>query len=338
MKHDELTELFKEHYNPLLLYMLSLSKNRVVSEDIVSEAFFKALMSPDAEIGNFRTWSFRVCRNLYFNHLRKSRRLAKPQDESVADGRKAAIDEMIDDERYRALYRAVELLDDVHREAITLFYFEEQSVKQIAEITGKTQDHVKVILFRARKIEIIVGGIKMDFENAYQKFLDGTATPEEVEFVRSEIRKAKELSEIIDMGKTDVIKKADDEKVKKAAKKFSLKMAVTTVCIVLVTLVVAAGIVLGSVFGVAVGGAKRNTSVVSQEEVKQIALDYIKTELNIDEEAIGWKIERDLEMTSKLKNSYYIYEVDVNTSRGKEIELEIDGRNGKVIYVEVDRY
>ena len=67
MKHDELTELFKEHYNPLLLYMLSLSKNRVVSEDIVSEAFFKALMSPDAEIGNFRTWSFRVCRNLYFN-------------------------------------------------------------------------------------------------------------------------------------------------------------------------------------------------------------------------------------------------------------------------------
>lgn len=178
----------------------------------------------------------------------------------------------------------------------------------------------------------------MDFENAYQKFLDGTATPEEVEFVRSEIKKAKELSEIIDMGKTDVIKKADDEKVKKAAKKFSLKMAVTTVCIVLVTLVVAAGIVLGSVFGVAVGGAKRNTSVVSQEEVKQIALDYIKTELNIDEEAIGWKIERDLEMTSKLKNSYYIYEVDVNTSRGKEIELEIDGRNGKVIYVEVDRY
>ena len=175
----------------------------------------------------------------------------------------------------------------------------------------------------------------MDFENAYQKFLDGTATPEEVEFVRSEIRKAKELSEIIDMGKADVIKKADDEKVKKAAKKFSLKMAVTTV---LVTLVVAAGIVLGSVFGVAVGGAKRNTSVVSQEEVKQIALDYIKTELNIDEEAIGWKIERDLEMTSKLKNSYYIYEVDVNTSRGKEIELEIDGRNGKVIYVEVDRY
>lgn len=55
----------------------------------------------------------------------------------------------------------------------------------------------------------------MDFENAYQKFLDGTATPEEVEFVRSEIRKAKELSEIIDMGKTDVIKKPTTKKSKR---------------------------------------------------------------------------------------------------------------------------
>lgn len=87
----------------------------------------------------------------------------------------------------------------------------------------------------------------MEFEKAYQKFLDGTATPEEVEFVRTEIKKAKELSEIIDMQKKDVIKSADDSKVKKEAKRFSLKMALTTVCIVLVTLAVAAGIVLGSV-------------------------------------------------------------------------------------------
>lgn len=176
----------------------------------------------------------------------------------------------------------------------------------------------------------------MEFEKAYQKFLDGTASPEEVEFVRTEIKKAKELSEIIDMQKKDVIKSADDSKVKKAAKKFSLKMALTTVCIVLATLAVAAGIVLGSVFGVAVSSAKRNTSV-SHEQARQIAEEYIATELKIDEEAIGCKIERDLEMSAALKNSYYTYEVEINTSLGKEIELVVDGRNGKVVYVEVDR-
>lgn len=109
-------------------------------------------MSPDAEIRNFGTWSFRVCRNLYFNYLRKNKRLAEQQDESVADDRKALIDEIIDDERYRALYRCRwSCWTTSTREAITLFYFEEQSIKQISQIMNKTEDHVKVILFRARK-------------------------------------------------------------------------------------------------------------------------------------------------------------------------------------------
>ena len=38
----------------------------------------------------------------------------------------------------------------------------------------------------------------MDFEKAYKKFLDGTATDEEVQFVRTEIAKARKLTEIID--------------------------------------------------------------------------------------------------------------------------------------------
>ena len=93
---------------------------------------------------------FPCLQKFIFHYLRKNKRLAEQQDESVADDRKALIDEIIDDEKYRALYRAVELLDDVHREAITLFYFEEQSIKQISDIMNKTEDHVKLILFRAR--------------------------------------------------------------------------------------------------------------------------------------------------------------------------------------------
>lgn len=123
---------------------------------------------------------------------------------------------------------------------------------------------------------------------------------------------------------------------KRRRKGSALRWSLTTVCIVLVNLAVAAGIVLGSVFGVAVSSAKRNTSV-SHEQARQIAEEYIRTELKIDEEAIGCKIERDLEMSAALKNSYYTYEVEINTSLGKEIELVVDGRNGKVVYVEVDR-
>ena len=43
------------------------------------------------------------------------------------------------------------LLPQTQAEVITLFYFERLSVKEIAGITGKTPDNVKVILCRARE-------------------------------------------------------------------------------------------------------------------------------------------------------------------------------------------
>ena len=42
----------------------------------------------------------------------------------------------------------------------------------------------------------------MDFEKAYEKFLNGTATPEETEFVRSEMKKASEINDILTSDKS----------------------------------------------------------------------------------------------------------------------------------------
>jgi len=61
----------------------------------------------------------------------------------------------------------------------------------------------------------------MDFEKAYQKFLDGTATAEEVEFVRSEMKKASAVNDILNQVKTEgATKTADLETVKNAVKTF----------------------------------------------------------------------------------------------------------------------
>ena len=61
----------------------------------------------------------------------------------------------------------------------------------------------------------------MDFEKAYQKFLEGTATPEEMEFVRSEMKKANEINNVLatvnNEGVTDI---AEKETVKKAMRKY----------------------------------------------------------------------------------------------------------------------
>ena len=91
-----------------------------------------------------------MCRNLYYNEQRRTRRCEELPEE-LAGERDALIDEIIRREDYRALYRAIDLLPQTQAEVITLFYFERLSVKEIAGITGKTPDNVKVILCRARE-------------------------------------------------------------------------------------------------------------------------------------------------------------------------------------------
>ncbi len=150
MKKDVIEELFEKYYNDALLYLISLSRDRETAEEIIAEAFFKALKTADGHIVSFKPWLLKSCRNAYYSLCRERKKYVEP-DEKMSDGRESAIDKIIRDERYKALYRAIDLLSPPHKEVILLFYFEEQKISQIAEITGKTSENVKVTLFRARE-------------------------------------------------------------------------------------------------------------------------------------------------------------------------------------------
>ena len=149
MKHDAIEELFSRHYNDALLYMLSLTNNYPLAEEIISDAFYTALKTADCKVYNFKAWLLKVCRNLYFNSLRKSKRLQE-LDENITDTSEAVLENIIRKEEYRALYHAISLLNSSYKEVITLFYFEDLSIKEIALVLGKNEALIKVTLFRAR--------------------------------------------------------------------------------------------------------------------------------------------------------------------------------------------
>ena len=150
MKNNVIEELFSQYYNDALLYTLSLTKNYPFAEEIVADAFYTALKTADDTIYNFKAWLLKVCRNLYLNSLRKNNRL-KELDENIVDQSESALDKIIRKEEYKALYHAISLLNPSHKEVITLFYFEDLSVKDIALVIGKSEAVVKVTLFRGRE-------------------------------------------------------------------------------------------------------------------------------------------------------------------------------------------
>ena len=151
MKTDIIDQLFSQFYNEALLYTISLCKNRTIAEDIVSNAFYKALTLADDSIRDFKPWLLTVCRNEFISICRKNSRFTGEEiPEDLADDREEVIEGIIRREEYRSLYRAIGLLPDTQKEVITLFYFSGLPIKSISEITGKSETNIKVLLCRAR--------------------------------------------------------------------------------------------------------------------------------------------------------------------------------------------
>ena len=148
MKSTAWENLFRKYYNEALLYVFSFCLNRALAEDLVQEAYMRAIRSIDEEKDGFKFWLFKVCRNLYFDTLRKNKKVEAitsdmPSNESL-------VDDVIQKDEYRALYKAISLLKDDFREIVRLYYFDSMSVKEIASIVDESVDNVKIKLYRAR--------------------------------------------------------------------------------------------------------------------------------------------------------------------------------------------
>ena len=152
MKADNIDLLFSQYYNEALLFTISLCRNRTVAEDIVSDAFFKALTLSDESIRDFKPWLLTVCRNEFISICRKNSRFTGEEiPEDLADDREEVIESIIRKEEYRSMYRAIELLPDTRRETVWLCCFSGLPIKTIAAGTGRSETKTKVVLRRARE-------------------------------------------------------------------------------------------------------------------------------------------------------------------------------------------
>lgn len=165
----------------------------------------------------------------------------------------------------------------------------------------------------------------MDFKSAYKKFLEGTATPEETEFVRNELAKARAVNDIDAAIKDNVVfSEKNSEEVKNVVKKTKKKSVLKTICISVASLVVITGAVLGTVFGIAVTSANK-TMKYNLDKACDIAVTKVKQEFDLSEAKVT-KREKDFRMVVDLTKSYYIYDIEVNDLKGTNYDVEISSK------------
>lgn len=137
--------------------VVRLVGNEAEAEDLVQETFVQAYthLSDYREEADFGSWLYRIAYNAALVHLRRRRTEALPIDEQLAD---SITDEEADrtlneatETRIAQLEEALTHLAPDDRTAITLFYLEERSTREIAYVLGTTVTNVTTRLYRVRK-------------------------------------------------------------------------------------------------------------------------------------------------------------------------------------------
>lgn len=122
--------------------------NKGDADDLAQEALVKAYLSSAGyqDQGRFRSWLYKIAYNTFLNHC-ASLRSTESIDEARTFISNAGADSGFE---HQDLYLALRTLPPKERSAITLFYLNGYSIKEIAAITDTSEDAVKKQLSRGR--------------------------------------------------------------------------------------------------------------------------------------------------------------------------------------------
>lgn len=179
----------------------------------------------------------------------------------------------------------------------------------------------------------------MNFEEAYQKLREGTASDEEAAFVARELENVRRISAILDdPALSDPgFERAETETVRKARRKFNRKTMVRTLLIVLCSLLTTAAIVCAILFipsNVSASGRLALTREDAAEAARACLIDKIG-----EEEAEPYYVDyvhRHLRYTGSIFEAVYVYKVEFEDPHGNEYEIAVNGRSGYAAITDID--
>lgn len=152
------TILVDRHKRAVYTFILKMVKVPEDAEEIAHDAFVKAHQSLGSfkSQSKFSTWLFRIAFNETVSRLRKKKYDVISLDEQkfsyleVSDTENI-LNELDELEKQETVKLAIDKLPDIDRSLITLYYNQDCSIKEIAEIMMLSESNVKIKLFRARK-------------------------------------------------------------------------------------------------------------------------------------------------------------------------------------------
>lgn len=142
--HPDLDSLYRTYSRKVYCYLLSLSSNPELSEDLMQETFLKAAL----KIGSFRqesslsSWLCAIAKNLYMDAMRRQKTSVSAEDLALYEDFQ---------KRDLRIFSCLHDLPEPYREIVYLRTFCSMSFREIGEILNKTESWSRVMYYRGKE-------------------------------------------------------------------------------------------------------------------------------------------------------------------------------------------
>lgn len=148
---NEFEEIYSKYYKSIYRYLLSITKNSSIAEEMTQETFYKALKNIDKFDPSYKmfTWLCNIGKNTYYSNIKKNKRFEVLNDDEV-DTEIMIIDKIIESETNEELLKIIHNLEEPYKEVFTLRVYGNLSFKQIGNIFNKTESWARVTFYRSK--------------------------------------------------------------------------------------------------------------------------------------------------------------------------------------------
>lgn len=152
MEPETFDSVYQSHFDSVYRYVLSLSRDPHIAEEITQETFFKALRSLDQFRGDssVKSWLCTIAKNIWISEQRKKK--TQPIDELLTfpDPGVSPEESIARQDESMRIHRLLHRLEEPYREVFTLRTLGQLSFRDIGELFCKSENWACVVYHRAR--------------------------------------------------------------------------------------------------------------------------------------------------------------------------------------------
>lgn len=148
-------ELITNYYPYVSKFLIKLTVNEEISQDLVQETSLKLIVNIDKfdvkGKATFSTYLMKIAKNCYLDYLKKNKKISSEIDIDSLSDSSFIEDKITDENELNRILTEIDQLPFEQAQAIKMKYLEEYSLKEIAEKMGTEAKTIKSRIHEGKK-------------------------------------------------------------------------------------------------------------------------------------------------------------------------------------------